>query len=175
MQGNTRGRNSVVECQLPKLDVAGSSPVARSFFGMTPALSRRLFFGEPMPRSRTEPFLLTGYDDNCTTGVATVTTFDRAERIRRAVKGLTVAWGAALVSIFIPVAHFLLVPGFALAGVFVFAKRTRAGDVTESIHGTCPHCGHEQDFDSSSHWHLPMHLTCANCSRLLTASAKSTC
>ena len=24
------GRNSVVECQLPKLDVAGSSPVARS-------------------------------------------------------------------------------------------------------------------------------------------------
>src|SRR4051794_40178520 len=25
-----RGRNSVVECQLPKLDVAGSSPVARS-------------------------------------------------------------------------------------------------------------------------------------------------
>jgi hypothetical protein len=26
------GRNSVVECQLPKLDVAGSSPVARSIF-----------------------------------------------------------------------------------------------------------------------------------------------
>ncbi len=26
----SRGRNSVVECQLPKLDVAGSSPVARS-------------------------------------------------------------------------------------------------------------------------------------------------
>jgi hypothetical protein len=25
-----RGRNSVVECQLPKLDVAGSNPVARS-------------------------------------------------------------------------------------------------------------------------------------------------
>jgi hypothetical protein len=24
------GRNSVVECQLPKLDVAGSTPVARS-------------------------------------------------------------------------------------------------------------------------------------------------
>ena len=26
------GRNSVVECQLPKLDVAGSTPVARSNF-----------------------------------------------------------------------------------------------------------------------------------------------
>ncbi len=27
---NSRGSNSVVECQLPKLDVAGSSPVSRS-------------------------------------------------------------------------------------------------------------------------------------------------
>lgn len=27
------GSNSVVECQLPKLDVAGSSPVSRSIFG----------------------------------------------------------------------------------------------------------------------------------------------
>jgi hypothetical protein len=31
------GRNSVVECQLPKLDVAGSSPVARSSFISLPA------------------------------------------------------------------------------------------------------------------------------------------
>ncbi len=174
MQDNTRGRNSVVECQLPKLDVAGSSPVARSFWGMTPALSRRLFFGELMPRSRSEPFLLTGYGGDSTPGVATVTTFDRAEGIRRAVKGLAVAWGAAVVSIFIPVAHFLLVPGFALAGVFVFTKRIRMREVAESIHGTCPNCGHEQDFNPSGDWHLPMHLTCANCSRLLTASPKST-
>jgi hypothetical protein len=29
------GRNSVVECQLPKLDVAGSTPVARSKFNLT--------------------------------------------------------------------------------------------------------------------------------------------
>ena len=139
---------------------------------MTPALSRRLFLGELMPGSRSEPFLLTGYGDNWTTGVATVTSFDRAERIGRAVKGLAVAWGAALVSMFIPVAHFLLVPGFVLAGVFVFTKRARTREVTESIHGICPDCGHEQDFDSSSDWHLPMQLTCANCSRLLTASPK---
>jgi hypothetical protein len=29
-----RGRNSAVECQLPKLDVVGSSPIARSIFGL---------------------------------------------------------------------------------------------------------------------------------------------
>jgi len=122
-----------------------------------------------MPRSRSEPFLLMGYGDNSTIGLATVTTFDRAERIRRAVKGLAVVWGAALVSIFIPVAHFLLVPGFALVGVFVFTKRTRTREETESIHGTCPDCGHEQDFDSAGGWHPPHHVTCKHCYRLLTA------
>ena len=29
-----RGSNSVVECKLPKLDVAGSSPVSRSKFAI---------------------------------------------------------------------------------------------------------------------------------------------
>ena len=29
------GSNSVVECQLPKLDVAGSNPVSRSIFSIT--------------------------------------------------------------------------------------------------------------------------------------------
>ena len=31
----TSGSNSVVECQLPKLDVAGSNPVSRSIFSTT--------------------------------------------------------------------------------------------------------------------------------------------
>ena len=31
-----RGSNSVVECQLPKLDVAGSTPVSRSIFFCCP-------------------------------------------------------------------------------------------------------------------------------------------
>jgi hypothetical protein len=29
------GSNSVVECQLPKLDVAGSNPVSRSIFSLS--------------------------------------------------------------------------------------------------------------------------------------------
>jgi hypothetical protein len=29
------GSNSVVECQLPKLDVVGSSPISRSIFSIT--------------------------------------------------------------------------------------------------------------------------------------------
>jgi hypothetical protein len=32
LEAATSGSNSVVECQLPKLDVAGSTPVSRSIF-----------------------------------------------------------------------------------------------------------------------------------------------
>ncbi len=39
------GRNSVVECQLPKLDVAGSSPVARSI-EIPISKSRRIEMGQ---------------------------------------------------------------------------------------------------------------------------------
>ncbi len=38
---NRGGRNSVVECQLPKLDVVGSNPIARSIFYLWSSLSLR--------------------------------------------------------------------------------------------------------------------------------------
>ena len=50
--GGTSGRNSVAECQLPKLDVAGSNPVGRSKLeGVTaPAVAPfRMFGAHPVP------------------------------------------------------------------------------------------------------------------------------
>jgi hypothetical protein len=47
------GRNSMVECQLPKLEVAGSSPVARSRFHYTLALRARMCLAintSPIPK-----------------------------------------------------------------------------------------------------------------------------
>ncbi len=35
LEAKVSGSNSVVECQLPKLDVAGSTPVARSIFSIS--------------------------------------------------------------------------------------------------------------------------------------------
>ncbi len=127
-----------------------------------------------MPRSRTEKFVLTGYGESTTAGEATVVHFDGGERMARAGKGIAMAWGAALVSVFIPVAHFLLVPALFLAGLVVFAKRMKRRVVVDTVRGACPDCNHEQTFDTSTVWRLPMHLTCANCHRLLTASPRST-
>ena len=123
-----------------------------------------------MPVSRTEKFVLTGYSDSITAGEATIVYFEGGERMARAAKGLVMAWSAALVSVLIPVAHFLLVPGFFLAGLVVFARRMRRRVVMDAVRGACPDCEHEQTFDTSAAWRLPMHLTCVNCHRLLTAS-----
>jgi hypothetical protein len=87
---------------------------------------------------------------------------------------VAVAWAAAVVSVFIPVAHFLFVPGLALAGIVIFIKRIQARETAESIHGICADCGHEQDFDFSGPWHPPGHLSCGHCGRLLRACPVST-
>ena len=120
-------------------------------------------------RITVEPLTIHGYSDEVATGEATVVAFDRAGRWGRALRGLAVAWAVAVATAFIPVAHFLLVPGFGLFGVFVFFKRLRTRAVPTSVKGTCPDCGLAQSFDLGGEWQLPRTLNCTGCSRALKA------
>jgi len=118
---------------------------------------------------RTESFAIHGYAAEPTHGSATVESFPRAVRLRRAVKGLATAWGLAVVSVFIPVAHLLLVPGFVIGGIVTFVLRARQPDRVRAVHGKCPDCGSEQDFEPGGRWVLPRDLTCRSCWRTLRA------
>ena len=118
---------------------------------------------------RTELFAIHGYAEEPTHGSATVESFPTAVRMRRAVKGLAIAWGLAVVSVFIPVAHLLLVPGFVIGGIVTFFLRIRQPDSVRAVHGTCPDCGNEQDFEPGGRWVLPRDLTCRSCWRTLRA------
>ncbi len=122
-------------------------------------------------RIRRQRLVLTGYSDQATAGVVDVRSFDRAERLVHAWKGLALAWTGALVGFFIPVAHFLLVPGFVIAGVVLFRSKLGAREITESMTGSCPDCGLEQDFGSVGRWEPPHTVTCKGCHRSLTAKA----
>ena len=57
----------------------------------------------------TQTYQLTGYNPTPSTATAMIRSFDKPERMKRALKGLVTFWAAAIGSIFIPVAHFLLV------------------------------------------------------------------
>lgn len=112
-------------------------------------------------------YQLTGYSPTATVATVTVRSFDKRERVRRAMKGLATFWGAALGSVFIPVAHFLLVPSFALYGAYAFFERLGARQVVTAAEGICPDCGKPQKLDTRGRWHVPRDVACRYCQRSL--------
>ena len=78
---------------------------------------------------------------------------------------------AAAVTLFIPVAHFILVPT-CLIGAFVtlFTRASRRFRIV-SARGTCPACAIEQPLELPGSLKLPLDVSCRNCHRRLTLHA----
>jgi hypothetical protein len=115
--------------------------------------------------TRVQAFTLSGYHGRPTLGTVTIRTFDREQRVRRAVAGLGKWWGVALLAVFIPVAHFVLVPGFLGYGAWQFFQRLGTAELATAARGTCPDCGTEQALDLPPRWRTPQAVTCGHCSR----------
>ncbi len=79
-------------------------------------------------------------DSNQSLGFVQIKHFDSQERITRALKAFVACWAAAFLSIFIPLAHFILVPAFFLAGLifpyFIYKKES----FIIGGQGSCPKC-----------------------------------
>jgi hypothetical protein len=120
--------------------------------------------------SHVQAFTLTGYGGSPTAGTVTVREFSRDERVRRALGGLGTWWGIALGSVFIPVAHFLLVPSFLLYGIWQFVQHLGTTSLATDAHGICPDCHTEQALELSPQWRVPQPVTCRNCHRGLRLS-----
>jgi hypothetical protein len=108
-----------------------------------------------------------------TTGVARVRERDPGERTVRAMKGGGALFGLALLSIFIPIAHFVLVPGFLLAAVVFALKRMREGASIVALSGTCPRCKEERTFDARGPFRPETRTTCPVCSFAIDVEAKA--
>jgi hypothetical protein len=120
--------------------------------------------------TQTLTYQLTGYSPTPTAAIVTVQSFDKKERVRRALKGLATFWGAALGSVFIPIAHFLLVPSFALYGAYTFFERLGARQIVTAAEGTCPDCGRKQKLEMGGRWNVPRNVACRYCQRSLRIS-----
>ena len=120
----------------------------------------------------THTYQLTGYSPKPSSATATIRSFEKPERVRRALKGLAIFWGAAIGSVFIPVAHFLLVPSFALYGAYTFFDRLGAEQVVTAAEGICPDCGRSQQLDTGvgARWQVPTEVACRYCQRALRVS-----
>lgn len=120
--------------------------------------------------TETLTYSVAGYSGPPTTATVTIRSFDRRERVRRALKGLATFWAAAVGSVFIPVAHFLLVPGFLLYGAYTFLERMGARQVVIAAEGTCPDCGRAQQLETGGRWQVPRTISCRHCQRALRLS-----
>ena len=120
--------------------------------------------------TRQQAFTLSGYHGRPTAGTVTIQQFDRGERWGRALRGLGTWWGAALLSVFIPVAHFILVPSFLGYGLWQFGTRLATRELVAAALGVCPDCGLHQRLDLASQWRVPQPVTCSACRRGLQLS-----
>ena len=120
--------------------------------------------------TETHTYVLSGYGGTPTTATLTIQSFDRPERMRRALKGLGKFWAFAVGSVFIPVAHFLLVPAFAVFGAYTFFERLGARQIVTTAEGTCPDCGRTQQLETGGRWRLPRDVACRYCQRSLRIS-----
>ena len=120
--------------------------------------------------SHVQPFTLSGYSGSPTQGTVTVQEFSKDERVRRALRGLGEWWGIALLSVFIPVAHFILVPSFLLYGLWQFVQGLGTSSLATDAHGVCPDCHTEQTLELATRWRVPQPVTCRSCHRGLRLS-----
>lgn len=101
-------------------------------------------------------------------GRARVRLWPPPARALRAAKALLACWGLAAVGLFIPVAHFFLVPGFLIAGVVLAVRRSREAATFAGVQGTCPGCGREGEFKARGKFALPKETSCSGCNGRVT-------
>ena len=99
---------------------------------------------------------------------ATVVEQPPGARLARVLGGLGMFWGLALVSVFIPVAHFLLVPTFTVAGIVMAVKRAREDRRLVVLRGTCPRCGAVHELRPGGRFVAGRRVDCPTCHGDLT-------
>lgn len=117
---------------------------------------------------------LTAFGHTSTAATAAVLEQAPGQRAARVLGGLGTFWGLALCSVFIPVAHFVLVPTFVVAGIVMAIKRAREDRRLVSITGPCPRCGAAQELQPGGRFVDGRTLDCPKCHGNVTLAVPAT-
>jgi len=95
-------------------------------------------------------------------GEVTIHYWNQKERWMRVLKWLGLFWGLALCSFFLPIIHFILVPGFFLGGFISIPFVYQAESGVMGGASICPLCRSDFKIEKSSNqW--PLTDVCAQC------------
>ncbi|MBJ94053.1 MAG: hypothetical protein CMP23_06185 [Rickettsiales bacterium] len=106
--------------------------------------------------------LVTARDSEPVHGNVSLQDLSTGERRRRALKGLVICWILALISVPIMFFHFVLVPGFLIAGIVLYRIKFAESRLLTGGEIPCPGCQHPNQLGPQpEQW--PMGLHCASC------------
>jgi DNA-directed RNA polymerase subunit RPC12/RpoP len=100
-------------------------------------------------------------------GLLRIRVWSGPQRAARTAKALLGCWVLSALSLFIPVAHFFLVPGFFVAGIVLAVRRAGEGRTLVQLRGACPRCGREEPLGLRGKALLPKEIQCPGCSARL--------
>ena len=98
--------------------------------------------------------------------VGTVRSLKQSERTFFSIRGLATGWGLAVVSVFIPVLHFVLVPAFLAIGIVFASMEYRRTELLKHTKFLCPSCKTSIEIQNIRFlW--PLRKTCPECQMVL--------
>lgn len=127
-----------------------------------------------MPTTKTTPVTIKDNDNQTRVGVLNTTHYDNSDSLKRALLKLGLFWLLALGSIPIIFAHWVLVPGFFIAGPFMAYRAYRVKSTPVNIQGECPVCGQAMDIKLDAKDTLPKWTYCPHCNAPLQITSGNT-
>lgn len=91
------------------------------------------------------------------------TLYEQSEALKRALKMAGLFLAAAAVTVFIPLAHFVLVPSFLIAAIVVPIGIYKIRQASEYAEGTCPSCSEIIKIKLDAKDRLPLWRYCPQC------------
>jgi len=126
-----------------------------------------MFGGCFVPELRVERINIIANDKGEHAGELTTQLFSSGERTTQALKVLGLCWLLAGITLFIPIAHFFLVPLFLVAGPVMAFSKYRVETATDSAEGICPECGESVSISLDPADKLPKWTYCPKCNKPL--------
>ncbi len=101
--------------------------------------------------------------DNVTNGQLQTTQFNHKECIKRGLLKLGMFWLLAIGSVPIIIAHWVLVPGFLIAGPWMGYRTYKMTYRHDHITGDCPACQANVEIKTEAQQTLPKWTYCPDC------------
>lgn len=95
-------------------------------------------------------------------GTATLALYTEAEKTQRARKAFFLFLGLGFFSVFLPLAHFFLVPGFLLASPWAYRWAKKQRGLLQKLEAPCPFCT-KPIHHAGGGLDWPLRFVCSHC------------